>query len=155
MASSPHKHDAASGVSRTWQIATLTGAALLLLAAGTPVYVPLRAAGSPTPSPAAQPTPAAQYRPVLDKYCVGCHNDRLRTAGLSLETLDPADARTHADVWEKVAKKLRTREMPPMGRPAPDERTYDGFAAALESDLDAAAAAHPNPGRVPIHRLNR
>src|SRR3954451_4516395 len=154
MASPPQKPDLASGVSRTWRLGTFASGAMLLLAAGTQTYVPLRAAGSPRPPSAALQTPA-QYRPVLDQYCVGCHNDRLRTAGLSLETLDPADARAHADIWEKVAKKLRTREMPPPGRPAPDERTYAAFASALESDLDAAAAAHPNPGRVPIHRLNR
>src|SRR3954464_9595667 len=139
MASLPQKHDLASGVSRTWRLGTFAGAALLLVAAGTQTNVPLRAAGSPSPPSAALQTPRAQYRPVLDQYCVGCHNDRLRTAGLSLETLDPADARTHPDIWEKVAKKLRTREMPPLGRPAPDERTYAAFASALESGLDAAA----------------
>src|SRR4051812_19646144 len=155
MASPSQKHEVASGVGRTWRPGTFAGAAMLLLAAGTQTYVPLRAAGSPTPPSAAPQMPPAQYRPVLDQYCVGCHNDRLRTAGLSLETLDPADTHTHAATWEKVAKKLRTREMPPPGRPAPDERTYAAFASALERDLDAAAAAHPNPGRVPIHRLNR
>src|SRR5438046_8330225 len=108
MASPPQQHDPASGVSRTWRLGTFVSAAMLLLAAGTQTYVPLRAAGSPRPPSAALQTPPAQYRPVLDQYCVGCHNDRLRSGGLSLETLDPADARTHADVWEKVAKKLRT-----------------------------------------------
>src|SRR4051812_49448948 len=110
MPSPPQKHDAASGISRTWRLGTFAGVAMLVLAAGTQSYVPLRAAGSPTPPHPVQQTPPAQYRPVLDKYCVGCHNDRLRTAGLSLETLDPADAHAHADIWEKVAKKLRTRE---------------------------------------------
>jgi mono/diheme cytochrome c family protein len=128
-----------------------SAAAVLVIAAAAWTYVPVGAAAQTS----AAPPPFAAARTTLDQYCVGCHNDRLRTAGLSLQTLDPADAGAHADVWEKVARKLRTREMPPPGRPAPDDRTYDGLAAALESALDHAAAAHPNPGRVPIHRLNR
>src|SRR3954452_10142715 len=100
MASPPQKPDLASGVSRTWRLGTFAGAAMLLLAAGTQTYVPLRAAGSPRPPSAAPQTPPAQYRPVLDQYCIGCHNDRRRTGGLSLEQLHPADARTLADSWE-------------------------------------------------------
>ena len=146
MASPSQKHEVASGVGRTWRLGTFAGAAMLLLAAGTQTYVPLRAAGSPTPPSAALQTAARAVPTLLDRSCVGCHNDRLRTAGLSLQALDPADTRAHADTWEKVAKKLRTREMPPPGRPAPDEGTYAAFASALERDLDAAAAAHPNPG---------
>jgi len=61
----------------------------------------------------------------------------------------------HEDVWEKVVTKLRTHEMPPAGRPRPDIATYRATAAAIESNLDAAAAANPNPGRVAVHRLNR
>src|SRR6185312_4142044 len=68
---------------------------------------------------------------------------------------DLARAGEHAELWEKVASKLRTREMPPPGRPRPDAATYVATANAVEGALDAAAAAAPNPGRVPVHRLNR
>jgi mono/diheme cytochrome c family protein len=94
-------------------------------------------------------------REVLDKYCVTCHNARLNTAGLQLESLDPTRAADHAQQWEKVVTKLRTGEMPPPGRPRPDAATYRAVADTLERELDAADAANPHPGRVPVHRLNR
>jgi hypothetical protein len=92
---------------------------------------------------------------LVNKYCVTCHNARLKTAGLALDQMDPAHIGEAAEAWEKVARKLRTREMPPPGRPRPDDETYSAAAAALESALDSASAARPNPGRVPVHRLNR
>jgi len=99
-------------------------------------------------------TPAAT-RDVLDRYCITCHNARLKTAGLQLDTLDPTHVADRAEQWEKVVTKLRTGEMPPPGRPRPDTATYKAVAATLEGELDAAAVAKPNPGRVPVHRLNR
>jgi hypothetical protein len=110
-----------------------------------------------TQQPAASQSPDASgpHRQVLDRYCLGCHNDRLKTAGLSLANVDPARVERDPEVWEKVARKLRSRAMPPAGRPRPDEATYDAFAAALEGRLDDAAAARPNPGRRVTHRLNR
>jgi hypothetical protein len=100
-------------------------------------------------------TPIDSLRPVLDRYCVTCHNQRLKTAGLVLDAFDVSRVGSEAETWEKVARKLRTHEMPPPGLPRPDGDTYDRVASALESTLDAAAAAHPNPGRVIVHRLNR
>jgi hypothetical protein len=94
-------------------------------------------------------------RQVLDRYCLSCHNDRLKTAGLSLANVDSARVERDSEVWEKVARKLRSRAMPPAGRPRPDDQTYDAFATALEASLDEAASAHPNPGRRVTHRLNR
>ncbi len=100
--------------------------------------------------------PAADVAGLVATYCVTCHNDRLKTAGLSLQPLDLADVPAHAQVWEKVARKLRSGEMPPPTvRTRPDSRTVDAFVAFLESTLDRAAAENPNPGHVPIHRLNR
>ena len=61
----------------------------------------------------------------------------------------------HAETWEKVVRKLRTRSMPPVGRPRPDKATYTAVASSLETTLDRIAAANPNPGRTPPHRLNR
>ena len=87
--------------------------------------------------------------------CVACHNDRLKTANLTLQSGDVDLVGVHPDVWEKVARKLRTHEMPPPGRPRPDASTYSALAAQLETALDKASAANPNPGRVAVHRLNR
>src|SRR4051812_42050524 len=94
-------------------------------------------------------------RDFLDTYCISCHNGTLKTAGLELDRLDVARVAEHSDVWEKVVTKLRTAEMPPPGRPHPDAAVYRAVADALEHQLDAAAAANPHPGRVPVHRLNR
>ena len=96
-----------------------------------------------------------ELRATLDRYCVACHNDRLKTANLTLQTGDVDIVGVHPDVWEKVARKLRTHEMPPPGRPRPDASTYSALATQLETALDKASAANPNPGRVAVHRLNR
>jgi hypothetical protein len=93
--------------------------------------------------------------PALNTYCFGCHNTRLRTGNLALDELDPARVSAAPDVWEKVARKLRTREMPPAGARRPDDETYRRLITSLEADLDASAVAAPRPGRVPVHRLNR
>ena len=95
-------------------------------------------------------------RALLDRYCVTCHNERLRTAGLELDTADAADVSADPALWEKVVRKLRAGAMPPAPRPRPDAATYVRVIARLESELDAAAAADPNPGRTEaFHRLNR
>ncbi len=77
------------------------------------------------------PPAAAPSREVLDRYCVGCHNQRLQTAALALDTLDATNIAAHADVWEKVVRKLRTRVMPPLGAPRPDEATYRALVEAV------------------------
>ena len=91
----------------------------------------------------------------INQYCVTCHNQRTKTAGLMLDTLDVARVDQHPDVWEKVVRKVRAGMMPPSGAPRPDRATLDGFASTLEAALDRAAAAHPNPGAAGLHRLNR
>ncbi len=90
----------------------------------------------------------------VERYCIGCHNQKLRTGGFAL---DPAaDIASHGEIWEKVDRKLRTRSMPPAGLPRPDERTYVSVISAVESALDGAAQAKPNPGRTDtFRRLNR
>jgi len=98
---------------------------------------------------------AGEFRTVLDRYCTACHSDRLRTAGLTLESLDLAHVAAGAETWEKVIRKLRAREMPPPRRPRPDDATYARFVHWIEGELDAAALANPNPGAETIHRLNR
>ena len=95
-------------------------------------------------------------RAPINQYCVGCHNDKVKTAGLTLNGVDLANVQQNPDVWEKVVRKLRARYMPPVGLPRPDEQTYSAIVSYLDKSLDAAAAAHPNPGRTDtFHRLNR
>jgi hypothetical protein len=94
-------------------------------------------------------------KPALDRDCVTCHNAKLKIGGLSLEQIDASRPGSDPDTWEKVARKLRTREMPPPGLPRPDQATYEQLVSTIESALDQAATADPRPGRVGIHRLNR
>ncbi|MEO8098693.1 MAG: DUF1592 domain-containing protein [Acidobacteriota bacterium] len=107
-----------------------------------------------TQQTAAAPAPAAQ-KALIDRYCAGCHSDKLRTGELSLQGLDVTNAAAHPEIWEKVIRKLRVGAMPPQGLPRPDRAALDGLATYLETSLDRAAAAKPNPGRVSMHRLNR
>ena len=105
-----------------------------------------------------EPAPVAFQGPqaVLDKYCITCHNQRLRTAGLALDSLDVTNPGANAEVWEKVIAKLRAGSMPPAGRARPDAATYHAVASSLETDIDRTWTASPNPGRVSaVHRLNR
>ncbi len=90
------------------------------------------------------------------QYCVGCHTSKVKSGGLSLDTLNVENPGEHADTWEKVVRKLGGRMMPPPGRPRPDEGAYDMLVSYLENSLDRAAAANPNPGRTnTFRRLNR
>jgi len=94
-------------------------------------------------------------RALLDKYCVTCHNQKAKTAGLMLDKMDVGNAGAGAEVWEKVIEKLRGGMMPPVGMPRPDRAAMDGFITSLETQLDQAYFAKINPGRVGLHRLNR
>jgi Protein of unknown function (DUF1592)/Protein of unknown function (DUF1588)/Protein of unknown function (DUF1587)/Protein of unknown function (DUF1585)/Protein of unknown function (DUF1595)/Planctomycete cytochrome C len=92
---------------------------------------------------------------LLDQYCITCHNQKLKTGGLELDKLDLESVGNDSEVWEKVARKLRAGMMPPAGARRPDRAALDALAASVESALDRAAAANPNPGRTPLHRMNR
>ena len=109
----------------------------------------------PTPSPAGPRTAAdvSTQRGLVDQYCVTCHNTRLKTGGLSLEDLDLAQLGAHAEIGEKVVRKLRAGLMPPTNARRPDPATMDGFIRWMEHELDRTAVTHvPPPG---LHRLNR
>jgi mono/diheme cytochrome c family protein len=114
-------------------------------------------AGAAVPVSQAASDPATRaHRAVLDRYCVTCHNVRLQTGGLALDAADLGNVPAHAELWEKVVRKLRSGTMPPLGSRRPDAAASDALAGWLETTLDAAAAARPNPGRRPaVHRLNR
>jgi cytochrome c551/c552 len=97
----------------------------------------------------------ATPRPLLDQYCVLCHNQKNATAGIALNGIDPANAGPSAAVLEKVLRKVRAGEMPPAGMPRPAAPACESFAKSLEESLDRAATLKPNPGRPAVHRLNR
>ena len=146
---------------------TLAGMALVLAAGGAA----MASASAAAPREAGAPTTAAGVEATLDRYCVTCHSERvvegrgtapsmlvsqLREIGLAFDALDLADLGDHTDVWERVVRKLESRTMPPVGRPRPDEETYEAVAGWLETALDRHAAESPNPGRRPaLHRLSR
>jgi len=100
-------------------------------------------------------TPVSQYRAVLNQYCLTCHNQKLKTAGLTLDKLNLENIPADAETWEKVIRKLRGNAMPPPKAPQPDKSFYASFPAYLERTIDRAALANPNPGRPAVHRLNR
>jgi mono/diheme cytochrome c family protein len=128
---------------------TLLTAVWLALLAQTPH------AGSSVQPPATTAAPRSPVHEFLAAHCLACHNDRARVAGLSLAALDPARVTADAEIWEKVLHKLRTGQMPPPGRPRPDASAARAVTTAIAADLDRAAAASPDPGRVGLHRLNR
>jgi mono/diheme cytochrome c family protein len=103
----------------------------------------------------AQAPRSTDPRAILNTYCVGCHNARAHVANLAFDDIDIAQMGSAPDLWERVARKLRTREMPPAGSRRPDEETYRSLIGSIEGALDAEADARPRPGRVPVHRLNR
>jgi hypothetical protein len=102
----------------------------------------------------AQPQPA-ESAALVKQYCAGCHSDRTRSGGLSLQSTDLANPSGAAEIWEKAIRKLRVGSMPPQGAPRPEAAALDRFTTYLETSLDRAAAAQPNPGRATMHRLNR
>jgi mono/diheme cytochrome c family protein len=110
-----------------------------------------QAPGPASPAPATTPA-----RELVTKYCVSCHNQKLKTANLALDAADAVRPFNSAETWEKVIVKLRSRSMPPPRIPRPDNATYDAVATWLESEIDRAATTHVNPGRsASLHRLNR
>ena len=147
---------------RTWLV--FVGAGTLLLLAGGANAGAAAAGESASPvepavvrqAPAEAVNSAEASGTVIRRYCVACHNGRTLTAGLALDDVDLTRVGEHAELWENVVRKLRAGLMPPAGRPRPDEATYARVATWLETELDAAAAARPNPGRTQtFHRLNR
>ena len=112
-----------------------------------------QAAQAPVPTAAIPATPA---RELVTRYCITCHNEKLKSGNLVLDSADAEQVVNSTETWEKVVVKLRARAMPPPGSRRPDNVTYDAVAAWLETELDRAAAANPNPGRpADLHRLNR
>ncbi len=109
------------------------------------------ASGQSVPKPVAVPPPQA----TANQYCGYCHNDKLKTGGVTLSKLDWTHPGQSAELGEKVVRMVRAGMMPPPGMPRPKPEAAKAFATALESGIDQAATVHPNPGRPALHRLNR
>ena len=124
----------------------------------TPSAAPSAPASRPTavvPAPATASATAEQQKAVIDRYCVTCHNTRVKTANLSLQDVDYTQVGEHAELWEKVVRKLRAGVMPPPDVPRPPLAEYEGLRDWLEAEIDRRAAARVQPGSVVLHRLNR
>jgi mono/diheme cytochrome c family protein len=114
--------------------------------------LPAQAQASAPVAPSRTPE---DYKALVDKYCVTCHNSRLQTGGLSLDAVEFRKVPESAEALEKVVRKLGTGAMPPQGLPRPDKATHDAFVTWLAAELNRHAALHPNPGRAILRRLNR
>ena len=123
-------------------------AAIAALAVCCALVPRLAAADSP---PGAETTTDPFFR----QNCLICHNSKAKTAGVVLEGLDLSHVEGNAPTLERALRKVRTGEMPPAGLPRPPAQATAAFIKTLESALDSAGAANPNPGRPAIHRLNR
>ena len=117
--------------------------------------VPARANQAAPAKAAAPAAPAVPIKGFVDAYCVTCHSQRMKAAGLVLENRDVAAMAQDAEIWEKIATKMHAGAMPPPGSKRPDAAAYQAFIDTVEQSLDKTASSSPNPGRPPIHRLNR
>jgi hypothetical protein len=104
--------------------ATMVGLAGLVAAGGLRLTADAPHAGAPGGR-----TVVVSPRDLVEQYCLDCHDNSSKKADLSLEAIMGGDLSAHAVVWEKVVKKLRTRQMPPLGEPRPDEATYEAIVA--------------------------
>lgn len=137
-------------MTKRWLVWFAGGLAVLSASAGS------LGAGGPQQPTGALPLSVSPQRAIINQYCVGCHNDKAKTAGLTLAAIDVQRVGENAETWEKVVRKLRGRMMPPPGRPRPDDPTYGSLVSYLETSLDRSATATPNPGRTDtFRRLNR
>jgi len=127
----------------------LSGLAVAGMAVALPAF-----AQTPSAHPIASNSSSSK-RAVVDKYCVGCHNAKVKVGGLALDTLDMAHVGDKSEIWEKVVRKLRAGVMPPPGLPRPDKATTELLISSLENDLDRAAAGKPNLVAPGVHRVNR
>jgi hypothetical protein len=148
---------------RRFLVASAAFVALVLAGAEIAADAPgAQAASTDTSGPASTSSPRSNIpepiseQALISRYCVGCHNARSQAGNLALDGMDLAQVSEHRDAWEKVVRKLRVGLMPPAGRPRPDEATYTRLRTSIESRLDQAGSARPDPGRTEVaHRLNR
>jgi hypothetical protein len=120
-----------------------------------PAAAPVALRPAAAHAPVSTALTAAEQTALVGRYCGGCHSERGKAGGLSLAGFDAATADQHADVAEKMIRKLRAGMMPPAGARRPEAAVLEQLTVALETRIDTAAAQHPNPGRRPFQRLNR
>jgi cytochrome c551/c552 len=106
-------------------------------------------------APGSAPMSLDKEKALVNQYCAGCHNDKLKSGGFSWSKVDLAHPDQNAEQAEKVVRKLRAGMMPPAGMPRPDAATLTAFRHSIETGIDTVAAKNPNPGRPALHRLNR
>ena len=106
-------------------------------------------------APAASTATPADHKKMLMQYCTACHNDRLKTAGMSVVPLDANNLQANQATWEKILRRVSLGEMPLRGAPRPPKEKLQDFTLWLAKSLDDQAAAHPNPGRATMRRMNR
>ncbi len=133
---------------KRWMFRGIAAAALAVASTGSPIAQQER---GPVP-----PSAEAPYRALVNTYCLSCHNGKSKAGGLELDTINTTDLREHSESWEKVVRKLRSRQMPPPGSRLPNEAARTSALHALETSLDRLAVSAPNPGRTDtFRRLNR
>jgi mono/diheme cytochrome c family protein len=135
---------------------TVLGAGLVAIGLATAIAAFAQRPPAPTGQKSAPASAdAAQHQAMIDQYCVMCHSEALKTAGVVLEGVHIDRVGDNTAIWEKVLRKFGTGQMPPPGLPRPEPETAAKFTSWLEGQLNANAVAHPNPGAPAIHRLNR
>ena len=139
----------------TRYLPVVAAAVVLALVSSSSVALPALKPQSASAAPPAGSTVVAQQKALIDQYCVTCHNQRTKTGGLALDTLDLNKIPENAEIWEEAIVKLRGHLMPPPNARQPNPGAKDSLVTWLETTLDRAAEAKPNPGSVILHRLNR
>src|SRR5215469_2044809 len=137
--------------------AAVAGVIALLGAASADTTAPAQVA---TNAPATAPSVPVMVTPddhkhMLMQYCTACHNDKAKTAGMSVVPLDANNLQANQATWEKILRRLSLGEMPPKGMPRPPKEQITAFTSWLAKSLDEQAAAHPNPGHATVRRMNR
>ncbi|HKB96183.1 MAG TPA: DUF1587 domain-containing protein, partial [Rhizomicrobium sp.] len=125
-------------------------------AAAQPAAAPAQlASNTPVGDIAASPATPADHKKMMMQYCTGCHNDKLKTAGMSVVPLDANNLQANQATWEKILRRVSLGEMPLRGAPRPPKEKLQAFTQWLAKSLDDQAAANPNPGRATVRRMNR
>jgi mono/diheme cytochrome c family protein len=138
--------------------AAVAGLMGLLGAASADTTPAAQLASNAATTPVSQPVPQMitpdDHKHMLMQYCTACHNDKLKTAGMSVVPLDANNLPANQDTWEKILKRLSLGEMPPKGMPRPPKEQITAFTFWLAKSLDDQAAAHPDPGHATVRRMN-
>src|SRR5580698_1727031 len=139
--------------------AAVAGLMGLLGAASADTTPAAQIASNAATTPVSQPVPQMitpdDHKHMLMQYCTACHNDKLKTAGMSVVPLDANNLQANQATWEKILHRLSLGEMPPRGMPRPPKEQINDFTNWLGTTLDKQAAAHPDPGRATVRRMNR